>query len=236
MSGTPGTVDEVLARMRAISDVLPPRDGAAVFNTMYLRVTEMIAQALETGAHFRDPALMTDLDVRFAGLWLDAHDAAAATRPVPSAWSPLFEERATAGIFPIQFALAGMNAHIENDLPLAVVATCLANDVPLDRPAVRHDYEVVNDLLAAVESEIRRSFLTEVKRYVDDAIGPLVHLVSAWKIDKARDLAWVTAETVWATRHLPRLSARHVAMLGHTVGMASRCLLTPVGRRIQRIP
>ena len=32
----------------------------------------------------------------------------------------------TTGILPIQFALAGMNAHIENDLPLAVVATCTA--------------------------------------------------------------------------------------------------------------
>ena len=57
-----------------------------------------------------------------------------------------------------------------------------------------------------------------------------MHLVNAWNIDKARDLAWVSAETIWATRQLAQLSARYVAMLGHTVGLASRCLLTPVGR------
>ena len=31
-----------------------------------------------------------------------------------------------AGIEPVQFALAGMNAHINHDLPLAVVSTCSA--------------------------------------------------------------------------------------------------------------
>ena len=61
-----------------------------------------------------------------------------------------------------------------------------------------------------------------------------MHLVSAWNIDKARDLAWVSAETIWATRQLTQLSARYVAMLGHTVGLASRCLLTPVGRGLFR--
>ena len=67
---------------------------------------------------------MAELDVRFAELWLTAHDAAAAGSKVPSAWAPLFEERSTPGILDIQYALAGMNAHIEHDLPLAVVATC----------------------------------------------------------------------------------------------------------------
>ena len=46
------------------------------------------------------------------------------TPAMPTAWQPLFERRADPGIEPIQFALAGMNAHINHDLPLAVVATC----------------------------------------------------------------------------------------------------------------
>jgi Family of unknown function (DUF5995) len=36
------------------------------------------------------------------------------------------ERRAAAGIEPAQFALAGMNAHINHDLPLAMVSTCMA--------------------------------------------------------------------------------------------------------------
>jgi hypothetical protein len=229
---TPNAVGDVIDRLREIGLALPATDGAAIFNAMYLHVTERIAAELETGSTFSDAAFMAELDVRFAELWLTAHDAAVAGDRIPSAWAPLFEERSTPGLFDIQYALAGMNTHIEHDLPLAVVATCRARGVTPRRRSVRQDYEAVNDLLAAAEAEIRRSFLTEVGQHVDDEVGPLVHLVSAWNIDKARDLAWVSAETIWATRQLTQLSARYVAMLGHTVGLASRCLLTPVGRRL----
>lgn len=232
MTRVPDTVAGVLARLNEIQRDLSPGDGVAVFNAMYLRVTELVAAELEAGTTFEDPEFMHELDVRFAGLWIAAYDAAVAGGKVPSAWAPLFEERNTRGIFPIQYALAGMNAHIENDLPLAVVATCRSRGVSPGRGSVHRDYEAVNDLLAGVESEIRRSFLTEIGQRVDAEVGPLVHLVSAWKIDKARDLAWVNVETLWATGPLDFLSARYVAMLGHTVGMASRCLLTPVGRRL----
>ena len=64
---------------------------------------------------------------------------------------------------------------------------------------------------------------------MDKEVGPVVHLVSAWNIDKARDLAWVNVETLWALRSLELLRDRYVGMLGHTVGMGSRVLLTPVG-------
>ena len=232
MTRVPDTVAGVVARLRKIQRGLSPGDGVAVFNAMYLRVTEHVAAELEAGTTFADPEFMHELDVRFAGLWIAACDATAGGRKVPSAWAPLFEERNTRGIFPIQYALAGMNAHIEHDLPLAVVATCRSRGVTPGRRSVRRDYESVNDLLAGVEAEIRRSFLTEIGQRVDEEVDPLVHLVSAWKIDKARDLAWVNVETIWATGPLDFLSARYVAMIGHTVGMASRCLLTPVGRHL----
>ena len=232
MTVTPSLVSEVIDRLREISLGLPESDGVAVFNGIYLTVTERIATELEAGSTFRDKAFMAELDVRFAGLWLAAHDTAVAGNKVPSAWAPLFEERSTAGILDIQYALAGMNAHIEHDLPLAVVATCRSRGVTPRRRAVREDYEAVNDLLAQAEAEVRRSFVTVVGQHLDEEVGPLVHLVNAWNIDKARDLAWVSAETIWATRQLTQLSAQYVAMLGHTVGLASRCLLTPVGHTL----
>ena len=69
-----------------IDAALGPDDGVRVFNTVYLAVTEHIAASLQQGGHFRDDAAMTDLDVRFAGLWLGAYDAAAGDRAVPTAW------------------------------------------------------------------------------------------------------------------------------------------------------
>lgn len=208
-------------------------DGVAVFNRMYLTVTEGIAALLgadggDAAGHpprtFRDPVVMADLDVRFAGLWLDAHDADAAGRRVAPPWRPLFELRA-AGCLPVQYAIAGMNTHIEHDLPVAVVATCRAHG--LEPEDVRADYAAVNDVLARVESRVRRSFLDAVGREVDDRVGPVVHLLSVWNIDTARDLSWVTAETLWALRRTELLRDRFLAALGHTVGMTSRALLTP---------
>ncbi len=220
------TVEDVVERMRGIAAELPPDDGAAIFNGVYLRVTEMVRDRLADGGVFHDEAFMAGLDVRFAELWFEAYDA----RPgaVPHAWAPLFEARNRAGLWPIQHALAGMNAHIEHDLPLAVVRSCVADDrSPLNRD-VHDDYERVNDLLADVEAEIRRSFLTDVERAADDRLGPLVHLVSSWDIEKARDVAWTNVLTLWELRRIRVLFDDYLAGLSRTVGMGSRLLLTPV--------
>ena len=214
--------------MQEIDAALAADDGVAVFNRMYLTVTERIAEIIaRPGAaaiRFRDAQVMADLDVRFAGLWLAAYDADAARRSVPTPWRPLFESRG-GGRLPVQYAIAGMNSHIEHDLPIAVVDTCKAHGLaPAD---VHQDYEAVNDVLAQVEAPIRRSFLDAVGREVDDHVGPVVHLLRVWNIDQARDLSWVTVETLWALRRTNFLRGRFLDSLGHTVGMTSRALLTP---------
>jgi hypothetical protein len=224
----PTTVAGVIERLRQIDAELPQDDGVAVFNRVYLEVTEHIGGLLDEIAGpspFTDGDMLAELDVRFAALWLHAYDAQRVGHPAPTAWRPLFEAR-EGGLLPIQYALSGMNAHIEHDLPLAVVSTCRARGLEPDD--IRRDYDAVNDVLASVEARIRRSFLTEVGHEVDDRIGAAVHLVSAWNIEKARDLSWVTAETIWALRETRLLYGRFLSALGHTVGMGSRTLLAPV--------
>jgi len=224
----PTSVDGVIVRLREIDAGLPPEDGVAVFNRMYLAVTERIAAVIADPASdptvFRDAETMAELDVAFANHWLAAYDQDAAGRRVTPAWRPLFESRGP-GRLAVQYAVAGMNTHIEHDLPIAVVDTCRARG--LDPDDLHVDYETVNRILAEVEAPIRRSFLSAIGREVDDHVGPVVHLLSTWKIDKARDLAWVTAETVWALRRTRLLRDRFLDGLGHTVGMTSRALLVP---------
>jgi hypothetical protein len=65
-------------------------------------------------------------DVTWATLYLAVAGTAGNPAAVRLASRPLAERRATAGIEPVQFALAGMNAHINHDLPLALVSTCTA--------------------------------------------------------------------------------------------------------------
>jgi len=221
MSAT--TVADVVKRMKAIAAEVPSGDGAGVFNNVYLQVTEMVADRLQSPGVFDDDAFIADLDARFAGLWFTAYDA---TGDKPTAWAPLFAARANSGILPIQFALAGMNAHIENDLPLAVVATCAARRRTPASPGIREDYDKVNELLADVEAEIRRSFLDEVEKSIDDRFEPVVHLISSWDIAKARDFAWLNVQTLWELRHTGPLLDTYTSTLAGTVGMGSRLLLT----------
>jgi hypothetical protein len=222
---SPTDVPQVLKRMRAIAAELPAGDGAGVFNQMYLRVTEMVADRLTAGGAFQDDVFMAELDVRFAQLWFDAYDS---PTQVPRAWAPLFEARSRTDVLPIQFALAGMNAHIEHDLPLAVVATCAARRCTPASPGVRDDYEKVNDLLASVEAEIRRSFENTLGQQVDEHLGPVSHVVSSWSIDVAREVAWVNTQNLWELRRVPLLFDAYEGALAQTVGMGSRLLLAPV--------
>ena len=111
--------------MEAIAAALPAADGLACFNRMYLDVTRQVNSQLGQG-FFADPAFMTQLDVAFANLYFAAAGAAGTPAAAPLAWRPLIEQRAVAGIEPVQFALAGMNAHINHDLPIAMVSTCSA--------------------------------------------------------------------------------------------------------------
>ena len=131
-------------------------------------------------------------------------------------------------VLPIQFALAGMNAHIAHDLPVAVVRTCRRLDATPHDAGVRDDYEKVNDLLAACEAKIRRSFLTEAGQAAEAHVAAVAHLISSWKLDKARDAAWVNVEALWSMRSVGALADRYRESLARTVGMTSRCLLTPL--------
>ncbi|WP_256795854.1 DUF5995 family protein [Terrabacter sp. Ter38] len=222
--GQPATVDALVERMHEIDRALPGSDGVAAFNRMYLRVTELVRDRLVEG-WFGNPAFVTRLDLVFAGLYLDAVGAGS---PDPS-WQPLFTCRLEPGRVPIQFALAGMNAHINHDLPLAVVTTCRQLGLTPDSPGVEADYHRVNDLLAAVQEDVRRSFLDGIVLAVDEQYaGPVANLVSGWSIARARDAAWTNARVLWSLEGVEPLRTDFLATLSRSVGMAGRYLLTPV--------
>jgi hypothetical protein len=223
---TQGTVDDVVARMREIGAGLEPGDGVGEFNAMYLVVTELVRDRVNDG-FFADPEFMARFDVVFAELYFTAYDVAAAAQPPSKAWAPIFEARADRGVLPVQFAMAGMNAHINHDLPQAVVTTCQEFGVEPDEGTVFEDYLRVNQLLAAAESEVRRSFLSEAGQVVDDRIGWVVHLVSSWSIERARDAAWASALTLWALRRTRVIRNEYLAAHSRTVGLAGRLLVTP---------
>ncbi|MGW4816005.1 DUF5995 family protein [Kitasatospora cineracea] len=213
------TVDQVVDRMTQLAAELPPADGVAVFNAMYLTVTRLVRDHLAAG-YFDDPAAMAELDAVFAARYLTAVDDDRAGRRPAACWRPLFDLRAAPGVHPLQFALAGMNAHIENDLPLAVLDTCRLTGRTPDQ--LHADYLRINTLLAQVEAQVRTALLPV-------PVGsPLLHVLSVWSIDRARDAAWASVLTLWELRRLPPARALVADALSGSVGMVSRALLTPL--------
>ncbi|MFI8102878.1 DUF5995 family protein [Streptomyces sp. NPDC086023] len=215
----------VVARMRALDGRLHPRDGVAVFNRVYLAVTEELGRRIGDGEF---PVVRTaeTLAVRFAERYLAAVDAASEDEPVPACWRPLFQYRRHPGVRPLQHALAGINAHIGHDLPIAVVATCRALAVP--PAALEADFDRVGDTLVALEERIREDLMPGPDLL--EVADPLTHLLGSWSLDRARDAAWSSARLLWTLRDRPDFVREVTDSLSAGVGLVGRCLLTPSGR------
>ncbi|TML84526.1 MAG: hypothetical protein E6G08_16930 [Actinobacteria bacterium] len=215
----PSTIPQVIERMRALEASLPRADGVAWFTRLYLRVTETVHVAVKPHG-FRDPRFLARLDVEFANLFFDA-----VAKP-PKAWAPLFEARSRKGIAPIQFALAGMNAHINRDLPVAVVSTCEHLGIDLERSPKQHsDYVAVNPLLEKTERKVKQWFATGFVGVVDVVCGDDDDRIAMWDVCRARDAAWVQARALWVLRGVPPLRRAYVDTLDRSVGFAGRGLL-----------
>jgi hypothetical protein len=232
--GSVGQVPDVVARLREIEASGPRSDGVACFARLYREVTEGVQAELGRNT-FVDPAFLTALDVEFAGLFFTAFDA---TRP-PPAWAPLFEQRSRRGVAPLQFALAGMNAHINRDLPVALVSTARSRGVQLrDGSPEQQDFTRVNGLLAEVEARVKRSYLTGWVSVLDrlvHRVDRLDDVVAMWNVARARDAAWANAEALWALRDERALSARYLLALDRMVGLTARGMLVPADTWLQRL-
>jgi hypothetical protein len=221
----------VIRRLRVIEASASPSDGVVCFARLYREVTEGVGAQL-TRAGFADARFLETLDVRFAGMFfsaLDSYDQEPAR--TPSAWFPLFAQRSRRGIAPLQFALAGMNAHINRDLPVALVATCRELGLDLREGSAEHtDFERVNALLAQVESRVKSAYLTGWLAWVDRLVHRLRRIddvVAMWDVGRARDAAWTNAQALWALDDEPPLANDYLLALDRMVGLASRGLLVP---------
>ena len=220
-----GTIQSVIARMQEIDASLPRKDGVAYFNRLYLQVTKavLVASAQTT---FEDPPFLARLDVVFAGMYFDAEGTIATGAPCPVAWRPLIEQRSESRD-PIQFALAGMNAHINHDLPLAVVQTCEELGIAPDDDTPQHaDYERVNSILKTVETQVAGWFDSGLVADIEDVVPQQVDdALAMWSIVAARELAWDHAVVIWKLRKVPDLARAYADVLARTTELSGLAML-----------
>jgi hypothetical protein len=223
------SIDDVVGVMTAIDGVLPDEDGLKWFNRLYLRVTVSVGQTV-AGDTFQDPEFLAALDVVFANLYFAALTAAErGVECAPAAWQPLLAARHRRGLARIQFALAGMNAHINRDLPEGIVQvfTALGGD-PLTDRVRRADFERVNALLERVEGEVKAEFSIGLVQVIDRLGHGVDDAVAMWKMARARAAAWTNAKVLWTLRGTPPLRDEFFGRLDGLTGLAGRGLLQRV--------
>jgi hypothetical protein len=228
LARTPVTqVGDVLARMQEIDAALPPADGVACFNKLYLAVTANIIAAENAGT-FADTTFLSALDVAFGNLYFDALRQLENGAQPPRAWAPLFVARAQTDVAPLQFALAGMNAHINRDLPAALVQAFSSLAIPMARPSAQaQDYDRVNDVLASTEQAVVDSYFTPLLASLHREAHGLDNVVANWSVREARAAAWTNGAALWHLRDEPALSSDYLDALDGMVGFAGRGLLVP---------
>ena len=227
VSGAPAaTITEVIARMQAIDNLLADGDGLKWFNRLYLMVTEQV-DSNPPGGTWQDPEWLLHLDVVFAGLYFNAIRDYLAGATTPSPWVVLFESRFNPELEHIQFALAGMNAHINRDLAIALDRTNadLNRDPAPDGPE-HADYLAINILLDGVMPQAMAMLSAGPLGEAAEDSGKVGRLLGSFDIRAARNAAWDFAEVLCELDGIVRETA--LAAQDVTTAALGRTLLTAV--------
>ena len=188
------TIDEVVrrfaareARYRGMSD------RRSIFLTLYGIVSEEMRSRLEQ-RFFTDNEWVHRYAVAFANLYREALDRYEEGRPndVPKAWRLCFDAAKAGKGLVLQDMFLGVNAHVNNDLPLALVAV----SIEPDRALRQKDHAAVNAVLGAITERATQRVATLYApglTAMDAAAGQLDEMLSLFSLQVARDSAWESA-------------------------------------------
>lgn len=221
---SPKTIDEVLQIMQQIDGLLSDGDGLKWFNRLYMMVTKEVDFSPPPGG-WQDSDWLLRLDVVFAGFYFRAVagflDGSGDT---PSSWCALMEARYETEIDRILFALAGMNAHINHDLALALLETDREINLMPDYGSPQHvDYEAVNGLLNKVMPAALQMLAVGILGLAAQDTGKIGRVLAFWNICKARDLAWDFGNTLRGLKDAALVTA--LAVQDQMTGVVGRAIL-----------
>jgi Family of unknown function (DUF5995) len=160
-----------------------------VFLSTYRRTNQAVAGAIRSGV-FEDPGWVERWDVAFADLYLVALDSElAGSGRVPRPWQVAFST--SPDLHPLGHLLLGINAHINYDLPQALLE--VISDDDFDDPALvdrrRRDHERIDALLSARVSA-EDAELAGRRSAIDQLLTPLNRLAARRFLAEARRKVW----------------------------------------------
>jgi Family of unknown function (DUF5995) len=204
-----------------------------------------VAAELERGG-FADGDWVERWDVVFADLYLDALAAALAGRKPARPWDIAFG--APANLPALRHVLLGMNAHINYDLPQALVA--VITDEQFDDPVLlarrQADHRAIDDVLASrvAAEDDELTAISGPGSLLDRLLRPFNRLGTQRFLREAREKVWANAIVLSRARRqgpdahaavlaqLEELSAAKVAALEAPGPVLLRLAATGFGVRL----
>jgi hypothetical protein len=224
----PQSIADVLLSLRKIQIICVDGDGLKWFNWLYLQVTEAVEARIAAGG-FAAAEWLAELDVHFARLYFSALYGAILGQPISECWQVLFGCRNQALIARIQFALAGINAHINHDLPEAIVSTCEATGtVPQHGTQQFNDYTSLNATLNRLIESAKHQLHVRLLGDALPAASRLEDTIAAWSVTAGREAAWNNAEVLWHLHKVPPLDSSFLDTLDGLTTVTNKVLLVPV--------
>jgi hypothetical protein len=215
------TIDLLRTELRGVAEECAAReDRTGYFAALYTLMTERVRNDLAAN-RFRDGDRLERLACHFASRYLDALERHRAGEPAPHSWTVAFEAADRWRPLIIQHLMLGMNAHINFDLPLALLEVIpdpdWADHDLLDRR--RTDHHRIDDILASrVTTEDRR--LAEIEQpgdrtILDRVLTPFNRFGTRRFLAEARRKVWNNAHRLAVARrrgHLDDLVAELEAL------------------------
>lgn len=220
---------EVIERLEAIDAAVSEDDGLRWFNYLYLDTTKAVYAESQARDAFVDPEWISRLDVIFANLYFDAVRDADNPDLAPAAWRPLLRDRMRPRIARLQFALAGMNAHINRDLVSALLEVYRQDGVAPNRDSAHHaDFIRINKILEDVEKQIKPILLVGTPLENGGHFAPLENLIATWSVKDIRHAAWYNSQVFWRLRNKADIQKDSLSTLDRATELTSSALLAPV--------
>jgi hypothetical protein len=195
-------IARVVAAMQERLGRLPSRLASQrTFLSTYARTTRAVGVAISQG-RFTDPDWVERWDVVFADLYLAALDAELSADGVPARpWRLAFA--AAPDLPPLRHVLLGINAHVNYDLPQALLAV-ISDDEFTDPDLLtrrRFDHQRIDGVLASrVAAEDEE--LGGPRRLVDRVLTPFNRYASERFLREARQKVWHNTVELDAARRV----------------------------------
>lgn len=192
-------------------------DAAGYFPALYSRITTDVAAAVERRG-FQDGQRMDMLATTFASYYTRALRG---TVLPPRCWQASWDVRTEPNLLVVQHLLLGINAHVNHDLPQAVVE--VARGVG-DLEAMRRDFDAINEVLASSYSRVIDD-LDRVSRWTSEAAFFGGSAAFNFSLTAARRQAWGAAERLNVLDS--KEGAVYVAELDHLVSVLAYLITRP---------